>query len=73
MQEMHALTATAPLQVLPTGSAMSVSIWDAPSAEVLLAWLNENLQYDAVHDVHEVCVWGGLHNWVCVCVPDMRL
>lgn len=50
-----------PRVVLPTSSTVSVSLWDAPSPEVLLTWLNENLQYDATHDVHEVqeeFIWG---------------
>jgi hypothetical protein len=41
-------------QVLPTSGNVSLSLWDAPSGDELLAWLHENLQYDAAHEVHEV-------------------
>lgn len=54
------------LQVLPTSDNVSISIWDAPSADELLEWLNTNLQYDAAHAVHEV---GNNYGWTrCACI-----
>lgn len=42
------------LQILPTDGTLSVSLWDAPSAEAVTGWLDENLNQDGSHEVFEV-------------------
>eukprot|EP00983_Pelagomonas_calceolata_P072873 1151909-Pelagomonas_calceolata.AAC.4 len=41
-------------QHLCLAGATSVSVWDAPSAASLEAWLNEHLNQDVVHELNEV-------------------
>lgn len=41
------------LQVLPCSGNVSISVWDAPSIQVLQDWLDENLNQDATHYVSE--------------------
>lgn len=40
--------------LIPTSGSKSVSLWDAPDSEVLLAWLNDNIGVDCTHEVFEV-------------------
>lgn len=41
-------------QVLPTSGTVNCSLWDASSADDLLAWLQENLDIECSHEVYEV-------------------
>ncbi len=53
------VSSTMRAQVLPTDSTVSTSLWDAPSAELLVSWLYDSLGPDVTHEVHEV----GVHGW----------
>lgn len=40
--------------MLPTSGTINCSLWDASSADDLLAWLQENLDIECTHEVFEV-------------------